>query len=136
MLLSILNYVTDVLVAIALSNENDTDWWFTLTLIFVLVPLAIVNMFSIFWFHQDHKKFRKYKKRKNKANDEMRNENITAIDIANDDATEHPVGSVYKPLSHSFSDKERKIIILSHLAGIGPILRYVNITLLHITPKS
>ena len=120
MFLSVADYGTDILVAIQLSNEQNTEWWFTLTLIFVIVPLVIVNIFSIFWFHQDHLKFRKHKKKKNKKG------NIQEIQeeesIVQDDV-EHPLGAIFKPLTHSFSDNERKIIIASHLLTLGPILR-------------
>ena len=123
MFLSVADYGTDILVAIQLSNEQDTEWWFTLTLIFVIVPLVIVNMFSIFWFHQDHLEFRKHKKKKNKAvnhNDgDVQEETNNVIH----DDVEHPLGAIFKPLTHSFSDNERKIIIVSHLATLGPILR-------------
>ena len=131
--LGILNYITDILVAIALANEDDTDWWLTLTLIFVIVPLMIVNSFSIFWFHQDHLKFRKYKKKKKDTNG--------ASKIATDNKTiseevRHPVGAIFKPASHAFSEKERKVIISSHVLGLGPILRYSKITNMDLLIKS
>lgn len=123
MFLSVADYETDILVAIQLSNEQDTEWWFTLTLIFVIVPLIIVNVFSIFWFHQDHLKFRKHKKKKNKKrkNEDRGTQEETNNNVHED--VEHPLGAIFKPLSHSFSDNERKIIIFSHLATLGPILR-------------
>jgi hypothetical protein len=31
------------------------QWWFYLTLTLILVPLFLVNLFSIFWFWQDHR---------------------------------------------------------------------------------
>ena len=120
MFLGIADYVTDILVAIALSLEDDTDWWFTLTLIFVIVPLMIINTFSIFWFHQDHLKFRKHKKKQKKKKNERR-QSATANTVS--EVIDRPVGSIFKPASHSFSDNERKVIITSHLAGLGPILR-------------
>ena len=121
MLLSITNYGTDILVAIQLYlDPENTEWWFTLTLIFVIVPLVIVNMFSIFWFHQDHLKFREHKKKKNKKGSHEVIEEKQSIVY---DETEHPLGAIFKPLSHSFSNNERKIIIVSHLLTLGPILR-------------
>ena len=102
-LLGIANYFSDILVAIALATEKESDWWFILTVIFVTVPLIIVNLFSIFWFHQDHIKFRKYDK------------NLT---------TERPKGGVFLPPKHSFTEIERKMIIVSHILGLGQILRY------------
>ena len=121
MLLSITNYGTDILVAIQLYlDPENTEWWFTLTLIFVIVPLVIVNMFSIFWFHQDHLKFREHKKKKNKKGS---HEVIEEKENIIYEETEHPLGAIFKPLSHSFSNNERKIIIVSHLLTLGPILR-------------
>ena len=118
MFLGIADYITDILVAVALSFEADTDWWLTLTLIFVIVPLAIVNMFSIFWFHQDHLKFRKHKNKKKHDSSQI------ATTITNPIIEEQPVGVIFKPDSHTFSDNERNAIITSHVVGLGPILRY------------
>ena len=50
-LLSLSDYGSDIAVAILLSREEDTDWWFALTLLLILVPLTLVNTFSIFWQH-------------------------------------------------------------------------------------
>ena len=101
--LGIGNYVSDILVATALATEGESDWWFILTVIFVIVPLIIVNMFSIFWFHQDHIKFRKY--------------------AAKNLITERPKGGIFLPLTHAFTERERKTIMVSHFFGLGPILR-------------
>jgi hypothetical protein len=38
--------------AALLSNEDNRDLETVLTALFVLVPLIIVNMFSIYWYHQ------------------------------------------------------------------------------------
>jgi hypothetical protein len=38
--------------AALLSNEHNRDLETVLTALFVLVPLVIVNMFSIYWYHQ------------------------------------------------------------------------------------
>ena len=119
MILGIADYISDILVAVALSAEKESDWWLTLTLIFVIVPLIIVNMFSIFWFHQDHVKVRKHrKKHKTSA---TTNTSTTTIS----ENLERPKGGIFRPLNHSFSEKERKVIIASHIVGLGPILRYI-----------
>ena len=52
--LSLGDYGSDIVVAVYLKQEQDTDWWFALTLMLILVPLILVNFFSIFWFHQVH----------------------------------------------------------------------------------
>ena len=52
MILNLSDYGSDIIVAILLYNENDTDWWFALTVLLIIVPLLIVNLFSIFWYHQ------------------------------------------------------------------------------------
>jgi hypothetical protein len=41
--------------AALLSNEDNRDLETVLTALFVLVPLIIVNMFSIYWYHQVYK---------------------------------------------------------------------------------
>ena len=51
-LLSLSDYGSDIAVAVLLYGEADTDWWFALTLTLILVPLTLVNTFSIFWHHQ------------------------------------------------------------------------------------
>ena len=120
MFLGIADYITDILVAFALASEDDTSWWLTLTIIFVIVPLVIVNMFSIFWFHQDHLKFRKNKKKKKHQSSELAVTNPIIEEM------EQPIGVIFKPSNHSFSDNERNAIIASHVVGLGPILRYFN----------
>jgi hypothetical protein len=119
MLLGIADYITDILVAFALAAEDDTSWWLTLTIIFVIVPLVLVNMFSIFWFHQDHLKFRKHKKKKKHQSSEI----ATTVTNPIIEEIQHPIGAIFKPSSHSFSDNERNTIIASHIVGLGPILR-------------
>ena len=54
-----LDYSSDILVAVGLSREDDTAWWFTLTVVLVVIPLVLVNLFSIVWFHQDHQYYGK-----------------------------------------------------------------------------
>ena len=51
-ILSLSDYGSDIAVAVLLYGEEDTDWWFALTLTLILVPLTLVNIFSIFWHHQ------------------------------------------------------------------------------------
>ena len=48
-ILTIANIISDAMVARVLAQEF---WWFTLTLLLILVPLLVINLFSIFWFHQ------------------------------------------------------------------------------------
>lgn len=48
------DYGSDITVAYYLRIEEDTQWWFALTVVFIVLPLALVNIFSIVWFHQDH----------------------------------------------------------------------------------
>ena len=50
--LNLSDYGSDIAVAVLLSREEDTDWWFALTVTLIFVPLVIVNVFSIFWHHQ------------------------------------------------------------------------------------
>ena len=51
-ILSLSDYGSDIAVAVLLYGEEDTDWWFALTLTLILVPLTLVNIFSIFSHHQ------------------------------------------------------------------------------------
>ena len=106
MVLGIADYCSDIAVAIALgSDDESSDWWLALTILFAIIPLVLVNIFSIFWFHQDHLKFRKY------------SNNITK------DECQHGNGIIFQPPSPSFTKNERKVIITTHLFGFGPILR-------------
>lgn len=50
--LNLSDYGSDIAVAILLRREHDTDWWFSLTVALIILPLFLVNIFSIFWFHQ------------------------------------------------------------------------------------
>ena len=57
--LYVLDYSSDIVVAVGLSRDDDTEWWFTLTVVLVVIPLVLVNVFSIVWFHQDHQYYGK-----------------------------------------------------------------------------
>ena len=52
MVLNLSDYASDIVVAVLLYNEKDTDWWFALTVLLIFIPLILVNLFSIFWYHQ------------------------------------------------------------------------------------
>ena len=52
MVLNLSDYGSDIVVAVLLYNERDTDWWFALTVLLIFIPLILVNLFSIFWYHQ------------------------------------------------------------------------------------
>ena len=57
MVLEIVDIGSDVAVAAKLKEESNTEWWFRLTLLLILVPLALVNLFSLFWHHQVQLKY-------------------------------------------------------------------------------
>lgn len=99
MILNISDYGSDIAVAVVLRKEENTDWWFMLTVVLILVPLFLVNLFSIFWFHQDHNRKR--------------------LEVQKEGG--------FCPVRHRFSQKERAVIIISHALMIGPALRYVYI---------
>ena len=106
MVLGIADYCSDIAVAFALGSDDESSgWWLALTISFSIIPLVLVNIFSIFWFHQDHLRFRKH------SNKGAENE------------CQNGEGIICRPPSHSFSKNERKVIIVSHLFGFGPILR-------------
>ena len=58
-LLYIFDYVMDIMVVYWLHQEEKADenvWtWVVLTLVLIFVPLVMVNLFSIVWYHEDHK---------------------------------------------------------------------------------
>ena len=58
-LLYIFDYVMDIMVVYWLHQEEKADervWtWLVLTLCLIFLPLVVVNLFSIVWFHEDHK---------------------------------------------------------------------------------
>ena len=58
-LLYIFDYIMDIMVVYWLHQEEKADemvWtWVVLTLCLIFVPLAVVNLFSIVWYHEDHK---------------------------------------------------------------------------------
>ena len=57
-LLYIFDYVMDIMVVYWLHQEEKADdqvWtWVVLTLVLIFVPLVVVNVFSIVWYHEDH----------------------------------------------------------------------------------
>lgn len=54
--MSILSYIfdvgSDIYLAFVYYNEGDI-WWFTLTIIFVIVPSLVITVFSFIWYIQD-----------------------------------------------------------------------------------
>ena len=55
-----IGFASDVLVAIDLHRNTNTDWWFSLTVALIVLPALIINLFSAFWFHQDHVKYNRH----------------------------------------------------------------------------
>lgn len=55
-LLYLFDYVSDIVVAYLLKEEtgNSTVYFRTWTIVLIVVPLLIVNLFSLVWYHQDH----------------------------------------------------------------------------------
>lgn len=56
--ISILSYIfdvgSDIYLAFVYYNDGDT-WWFTLTVIFIVVPSLTITLFSFVWYIQDRK---------------------------------------------------------------------------------
>ena len=114
MVLGLLGLIFDVWVAVDLHQQaGDTTWWFGLTLGLVLVPLFVINLFSAFWFHQDHIKYdRHYQSCRQEE------ESVYSCTRAAAESRWHPRGE-------KFSGKERAALIAFHALGLGPILRQV-----------
>ena len=55
-LLYLFDYVSDIVVAYLLEEEsgNSVIYFQTWTIVLIVVPLLVVNIFSIVWYHQDH----------------------------------------------------------------------------------
>ena len=53
--LYILDYVMDILVVYWLARETDiaVDWVYWTSAI-IVIPLVLVNIFSVVWYHEDH----------------------------------------------------------------------------------
>ena len=100
MVLNLSDYGSDIVVAVLLYNEKDTDWWFALTLALIFVPLILVNLFSIFWYHQDHNRQR-------------------------NTVTFREGG--FCPVRQNFSQFEDRVILVFHLLLLGPLLRFIHI---------
>ena len=41
---------SDIATAYVLWDEPDSKWWFSLTVILIVVPTIIVNAFSLYWY--------------------------------------------------------------------------------------
>ena len=114
MVLGLLGLIFDVWVAVDLRQQaGDTTWWFGLTLGLVLVPLFVINLFSAFWFHQDHIKYdRHYKSRQEE-------ESVYSCTRAAAESQQ------WHPRGEKFSGTERAALVAFHALGLGPILRQV-----------
>lgn len=88
-LLYALDYGSDIAVAYYLYDERG--WWFAITVCLIVVPLFLVNLFSIFWHHQDHKS---------------------------------NTGRFLYASTSDYSDKERAMLLVTHVLFLGPIVRY------------
>ena len=106
--LTFVDYVSDIVVAVELHREDhDSTWWFGLTCVLIIVPAMTINMFSIFWFYQDHKKFRKA--------------NVGHRQVA------HHARKPNRPERTTFSTLERWTLVVSHLFGFGTVMRSLQI---------
>ena len=52
--LYLVDYASDIAVAVLLSKEQNNSMYLGLTIALVVAPLAIVNVFSLVWFNLDH----------------------------------------------------------------------------------
>ena len=55
-ILYLVDYVSDIVVAYLLEEEtgHSTIYFRTWTIVLIVVPLLVVNLFSLVWYHQDH----------------------------------------------------------------------------------
>ena len=55
-ILYLVDYVSDIVVAYLLKDEIGPSalYFQTWTIVLIIVPLVIVNIFSVVWYHQDH----------------------------------------------------------------------------------
>jgi len=115
---------------VALAREfvrGQETWWFGLTLTFVLVPLAIINLFSLFWFHQDHLKLIEYHRCRRSPQVTSR----TTAEVTSSSGYERHQRRSRWTKTHQqnltsrelFSTKERIAILISHCIGFGIMLR-------------
>jgi len=95
-ILILFDYGSDISVAFWLRKEKDSDFFLLCTIVLILLPLAVVNLFSLVWYSQDH--------------------------------LVHPSGFV--PRRHGFRPWPRRLVLVAHMVGLGPVVRQLQILVL------
>jgi len=91
--LILFDYGSDISVAFWLRKEKDSDFFMACTILLIVLPLIVVNLFSLVWYSQDH--------------------------------LVHPSGFV--PRRSHLTTWPRRLLLLAHLIGLGPVVRQLQI---------
>jgi len=91
--LILFDYGSDISVAFWLRKEKDSDFFMACTILLIVVPLIVVNLFSLVWYSQDH--------------------------------LVHPSGFV--PRRSHLAKWPRRLLLLAHFIGLGPVVRQLQI---------
>merc|ERR1712126_91455 len=103
-----------IIVALEFKKDKEANkWWFGLTLGLVIIPLIIINLFSGFWFHQDHLKLKKYY-----GSQQVVRGGFVQIPHHGKRTNQH-----YSPRRDMYSFKERMAILIFHCFGLATIFR-------------
>jgi len=91
--LILFDYGSDISVAFWLRKEKDSDFFMACTILLIVLPLIVVNLFSLVWYSQDH--------------------------------LVHPSGFV--PRRRHLTTWPRRLLLLAHFIGLGPVVRQLQI---------
>ena len=96
-ILILFDYGSDISVAFWLRKEKDSDFFLLCTIVLILLPLAVVNLFSLVWYSQ------------------------VLPSPRTQDHLVHPSGFV--PRRHVIRPWRRRLLLVAHMVGLGPVVR-------------
>ena len=110
--LILFDYGSDISVAFWLRKEKDSDFFMACTILLIVVPLIVVNLFSLVWYSQVSSFIML-----------LNNDGPTiliVVAITTQDHLVHPSGFV--PRRSHLTKWPRRLLLLAHFIGLGPVV--------------
>ena len=107
--LILFDYGSDISVAFWLRKEKDSDFFMACTILLIVLPLIVVNLFSLVWYSQ------------------VTIDTVPPPPPPQQDHLVHPSGFV--PRRSHLTTWPRRLLLLAHLIGLGPVVKFLYIVL-------